>query len=196
MNKLTKFLVDNILKEEEDTLGTVALFGGGFKPPTKGHLEVVLQGLKEHPEVKQIHILVGSGERNGVTQEEAIKIWKMYQKFIPVSSQIIPVQSPFSYIKTYLQDHPDEKVYQFIGARPDNPEDEADVAQRTTYAKKYSENAIPVKVQTKGGVSGTMARKAALSGNNDEFITYFPSDLTDAEKQEIIDMISSVGILL
>jgi hypothetical protein len=192
MNELTKFLVDNILKEEEDTLGTVALFGGGFKPPTKGHLEVVLQGLKEHPEVKQIHILVGSGERNGVTQEEAIKIWEMYQKFIPVSLQIIPVQSPFSYIKTYLQDHPDEKVYQFIGARPDNPEDEADVAQRTAYAKKYSKNAIPVKVQTKGGVSGTMARKAALSGNNDEFITYFPSDLTDAEKQEIIDMISSV----
>jgi hypothetical protein len=192
MNELTKFLVDNILKEEEDTLGTVALFGGGFKPPTKGHLEVVLQGLKEHPEVKQIHILVGSGERNGVTQEEAIKIWEMYQKFIPVSLQIIPVQSPFSYIKTYLQDHPDEKVYQFIGARPDNPEDEADVAQRTAYAKKYSKNAIPVKVQTKGGVSGTMARKAALSGNNDEFITYFPSDLTDAEKQEIIDMISSI----
>jgi hypothetical protein len=192
MNELTKFLVDNILKEEEDTLGTVALFGGGFKPPTKGHLEVVLQGLKEHPEVKQIHILVGSGERNGVTQEEAIKIWEMYQKFIPVSSQIIPVQSPFSYIKTYLQDHPDEKVYQFIGARPDNPEDEADVAQRTAYAKKYSKNAMPVKVQTKGGVSGTMARKAALSGNNDEFITYFPSDLTDAEKQEIINMISSV----
>ena len=37
-----------------------------------------------------------------------------------------------------------------------------------------------------------MARKAALSGNNEEFITYFPSELTDAEKQEIIDMISSV----
>ena len=190
MNSLTQFLVDSILKEE--TLGTVALFGGGFKPPTKGHLEVVLQGLEENPEVSQVYIIVGSGERNGVTQEEAIKIWKIYQKFIPVASQIIPVQSPFSYFKSYLTDHKDEKVYVFIGARPDNEEDDKDVAERSAYVKKYSENAIPVRIQTTGGVSGTMARKAALSGNNDEFITYFPSELTDAEKQEIIDMISSV----
>jgi hypothetical protein len=190
MNSLTQFLVDSILKEE--TLGTVALFGGGFKPPTKGHLEVVLQGLKENPEVSQVYILVGSGARNGVTQAEAVKIWEMYQKFIPVTSQIIPVQSPFSFFKTYLTDHKDEKVYVFIGARPDNEEDDKDVAERSAYVKKYSENAIPVKVQTKGGVSGTMARKAALSGNNEEFISYFPSKLSDKEKQEIIDMISSV----
>jgi len=190
MNQLTKFLVNSILQEE--TLDTVALFGGGFKPPTKGHLEVVLLGLKENPEVKQVYILVGSGERNGVTQEEAVKIWEMYQKFIPVASQIIPVQSPFSYIKTYLEEHQDEKVYIFIGARPDNKKDDKDVAERSAFAKKYSKNVIPVRVQTTGGVSGTMARKAALSGNNEEFITYFPSELTDAEKQEIIDMISSV----
>ena len=192
MNELSQFLVDSILKEDEDNLGTVALFGGGFKPPTKGHLEVVLQGLKENPEVKQVYILVGSGARNGVTQAEAVKIWEIYQKFIPVASQIIPVQSPFSFFKTYLTDHKDEKVYVFIGARPDNEEDDKDVAERSAYVKKYSENAIPVKVQTKGGVSGTMARKAALSGNNEEFISYFPSKLSDKEKQEIIDMISSV----
>ncbi|NNE31893.1 MAG: hypothetical protein HKN40_05935 [Winogradskyella sp.] len=192
MNELSQFLVDSILKEDEDNLGTVALFGGGFKPPTRGHLEVVLQGLKENPEVKQVYILVGSGARNGVTQAEAVKIWEIYQKFIPVASQIIPVQSPFSFFKTYLTDHKDEKVYVFIGARPDNEEDDKDVAERSAYVKKYSENAIPVKVQTKGGVSGTMARKAALSGNNEEFISYFPSALSDEEKQEIIDMISSV----
>jgi len=190
MNSLVKFLVNSILSEE--TLGTVALFGGGFKPPTKGHLEVVLQGLKDNPEVQQVYILVGSGARNGVTQEEAIKIWKMYQKFIPVSSQIISVQSPFSFIKDYLQDHPEEKVYIFIGARSDNEEDEKDVAERSAFAKKYSENAMPVKISTTGGVSGTKARQAALSGNQEEFLTYFPDQLTDTEKQEIIDMISNV----
>ena len=58
--------------------------------------------------------------------------------------------------------------------------------------KNISEKAIPVRVQTTGGVSGTMARKAALSGNNEEFITYFPKQLTDSEKEEIIQMISSV----
>lgn len=50
MNQLTKYLVDGILNEGNESLDTVALFGGGFKPPTKGHLEVILQGLKENPQ--------------------------------------------------------------------------------------------------------------------------------------------------
>ena len=192
MNQLTQYLVDGILNEGEDSLGGVALFGGGFKPPTKGHLEVVLQGLKENPEVKQVQILVGSGERNGVTQEESIKIWEIYKRFIPVSTQIIKVQSPFSYIKTYLQDHQDENVYIFIGARSGNEADDKDVAERSAYAKKYSDKAIPVEIITTGGVSGTKARQAALSGNNEEFITFFPEQLTDSEREEIIQMVSSV----
>ena len=192
MNQLTQYLVDGILNEGEDSLGGVALFGGGFKPPTNGHLEVVLQGLKENPEVKQVQILVGSGERNGVTQEESIKIWEIYKRFIPVSTQIIKVQSPFSYIKTYLQDHQDENVYIFIGARSGNEADDKDVAKRSAYAKKYSDKAIPVEIITTGGVSGTKARQAALSGNNEEFITFFPEQLTDSEREEIIQMILSV----
>ena len=60
MNQLTKFLVDGILNEDDKSLSAVALFGGGFKPPTVGHLEVVLQGLRENPQVKQIQILVGT----------------------------------------------------------------------------------------------------------------------------------------
>ena len=192
MNQLSQYLVDGILNEGEDSLGGVALFGGGFKPPTRGHLEVVLQGLKENPEVKQVQILVGSGERNGVTQEESIKIWEIYKRFIPVSTQIIKVQSPFSYIKTYLQDHQDENVYIFIGARLGNEADDKDVAERSAYAKKYSDKAIPVKITTIGGVSGTKARQSALSGNNEEFITFFPEQLTDSEREEIIQMVSSV----
>jgi nicotinamide mononucleotide adenylyltransferase len=192
MNQLSQYLVDGILNEGEDSLGGVALFGGGFKPPTKGHLEVVLQGLKENPEVKQVQILVGSSERNGVTQEESIKIWEIYKRFIPVSTQIIKVQSPFSYIKTYLQDHQDENVYIFIGARLGNEADDKDVAERSAYAKKYSDKAIPVEIITIGGVSGTKARQAALSGNNEEFITFFPEQLTDSEREEVFNIILPV----
>ena len=191
MNGLAKFLVDSILNEDENALGSVALFGGGFKPPTKGHLDVVLQGLRDNPEVKQVYILVGSGVRNGVTQEEAVKIWKIYKKFIPVSTQIVAVQSPFSYIKTYLQDHQDENVYIFIGARPDNDEDEKDVAERSAYAKKYSEKAFPVKVTTPGNVSGTQARAAAITSKED-FLQFIPSKLTDSEKESIYQMVADV----
>ena len=76
MNELTKFLVEGILNEETEKV--VALFGGGFKPPTKGHLDVVNQGIKQNPEVTKIKILVGGGERNGFTQDQSVKIWNLY----------------------------------------------------------------------------------------------------------------------
>jgi len=191
MNELTKFLVNSILNEDEDAMGTVALFGGGFKPPTKGHLDVVLQGLKKYPEIKQVYILVGSGVRNNVSQEESVKIWEMYQQFIPVASQIIPVSSPFTWIKTYLTDHKDEKVYIFIGARPGNVEDEKDVTQRQVFAKKYSDKVLPVKIQTGGGISGTKAR-AAAKVSKEEFFKYLPSKLSNPEKEQIFNYIQSV----
>ena len=97
MNELTKFLVDNILNENVDQV--TALFGGGFKPPTKGHLEVVLKGLQQAPEVNNLKILVGKKERNGFTQDQSVKIWEFYDNInlIPVPTQIIPVSSPFNY---------------------------------------------------------------------------------------------------
>ena len=79
MNELTKFLVESVIGTEFDKPKTsVALFGGGFKPPTKGHLEVVNQGIKQNPEVSKVKILVGGGERNGFTQDQAVKIWNLY----------------------------------------------------------------------------------------------------------------------
>ena len=44
MNQLTKFLVEGILGEEKKEI--VALYAGGFKPPTAGHFQVVEESLK------------------------------------------------------------------------------------------------------------------------------------------------------
>jgi hypothetical protein len=60
---LQKYKERHNLKEVSNKV--MALFGGGFKPPTKGHLEVVLQGLKQTPEVNHIKILVGRGVKYG-----------------------------------------------------------------------------------------------------------------------------------
>ena len=68
MNSLTKSLISELVG---DNLVT-AVYGGGFKPPTKGHLEVVQKALADFPEIDKFIIYVGSGERNGITQAEAI----------------------------------------------------------------------------------------------------------------------------
>jgi len=190
MNGLSDFLVESILDQEADK--SVALFGGGFKPPTKGHLEVVNQGLKNNPEVSEVKILVGGGKRNGFTQEQSVKIWNLYKDigFIDKPATIIPVSSPFTYYKEYLKNNPDDKVYVFIGSRPGEEKDQFDVNQRSEFVKKYSDNVIPVEVATEGGVSGTMAREL-FKNDLDGFRNMFPENLLDQDFDKIIDILNN-----
>jgi len=190
MNELTKFLVEGILNEETEK--AVALFGGGFKPPTKGHLDVVNQGIKQNPEVSEVKILVGGGTRNGFTQDQAVKIWNLYNDvgFIKKPATIIPVSSPFTYYKNYLKDNPDNKVYVFIGSRPGEEKDQFDVKQRSEFVKKYSDNVIPVEVSTGGGVSGTMAREL-FKTDLDGFRNMFPENLLDQDFDKILDILNN-----
>ena len=193
MNELTKFLVESVIGTEFDKPKTsVALFGGGFKPPTKGHLEVVNQGIKQNPEVSKVKILVGGGERNGCTQDQAVKIWNLYNDigFIDKPATIIPVSSPFTYYKNYLKDNPDDQVYIFIGSRPDDKKDQMDVKQRSEFVKKYSDNVIPVEISTGGGVSGTMARKLFKTDLNG-FRNMFPENLLDQDFDKILDILNN-----
>ncbi len=77
MNSLANFLVKNILNE--DVNPTTALFGGGFKPPTAGHLEVVKKAINNNPEIDKVIISVGGKVRDGITQSQYIAIWdKLY----------------------------------------------------------------------------------------------------------------------
>ena len=50
MNELTKFLIEDLL----DTKKTVAIYGGGFKPPTKGHFTVAKKTLEDFPEIDEL----------------------------------------------------------------------------------------------------------------------------------------------
>jgi hypothetical protein len=190
MNQLTKFLVDSILNENTIP-GKAALFGGGFKPPTKGHLEVVLQGLKQNPEVDEVYIFVGSGVRNNISQEESIKIWEMYKTLIPVKTTIVKSGSPLNDTRKFYADIEGEKPLIFIGSREGDEGDEADFEERSKYYAKY--DITPTKITTSDSqVSGTRARDAALNDNKEELNSYLPDALSDSQKDEIYDMLRSV----
>lgn len=188
MNGLSKFLVDNIL--EESTGQVTALYGGGFKPPTKGHLEVVLKGLQQTPEVNKLKILVGQKERNGFTQDQSVKIWNLYNNIdlIPIDIEVIPVNSPFNYYKEYLREHPEDKTYVFMGSRDGDKDDQFDVKQRSEFIKKYSDNVIPLEISTTGGVSGTEARKL-FKTDIGSFRNMFPENLTDNDFKRILNIL-------
>ena len=158
MNKLTELLTKGLLEDEKRT---VAVYGGGFKPPTSGHFEVVKQALEENPEIDEMIILIGGKPRNGITPDESILIWDIYKQYLPFKVEVKYTSTPpIKSVYNYAKEHPDEDVIFVIGAREGNEEDFADIAKRTKSVDNYPNLRVET-VVTQGGASGTAARNAA-----------------------------------
>ena len=188
MNNLSQFLLNGLLENESKI---VAFYGGGFKPPTKGHFNVVKKTLQDYPEIDKLYIVIGSGLRNNISQDESYSIWNIYKKYLSNKIEIIKSQSPLSYIKKYLQENPEQKTYIIIGSREGDEGDIKDFNERKTFFEKYSQNVKVIDLKTKGGVSGTKARAAAKI-SFDTFIKFLPDELTEQEQITIHDYIQSV----
>ena len=185
---LTTELIKDLLPEDEKKK-VVAVYGGGFKPPTKGHFAVVKQAIKENPEIDEFIILVGGKDRDGVTQADSIMVWDIYKQYLPI---IVTVRStsvpPIKGIYDYAKEHPNEEVLFIIGAREGNEEDFADIANRTKSLDNYSNLELRT-IVTQGGVSGTAARNAAKI-SVEKLSPFLPDELTDEEEIEVYNNIS------
>lgn len=73
MNDLTKYLVEGILNEVGQ--GIIVLLPGGFKPPHAGHLDLAKRYASQ-PNVSEVRILIGPKERDGITRDQSMAIWK------------------------------------------------------------------------------------------------------------------------
>ena len=189
MNKLTQYLVNGILNEGEEEV--VALYGGGFKPPTGGHFEVVKTALQQNPEITNLKILVGSKERDGVDQAEAILVWEIYAKHLPMKVEILPSKKPpIGEIKSYAKSNPGQSIYWVIGARKDNEDDFKDIEGRSKGMEKYPNMVLKPIVTNNKGMSGTNARLALKTRNVEEFKKYLPSELSKNDIEEVFQILS------
>jgi len=185
---LTSYLIEELLPEQEKKK-VVAVYGGGFKPPTSGHFEVVKQALKENPEIDEMIILIGGKPRNGITPDESILIWDIYKTYLPFKVEVkytsVP---PIKGIYNYAKEHPDEEVLFIIGAREGNEEDFKDIASRTTSLDKYPNLNLRT-IVTQGGVSGTAARNASKI-SLEKFKRFVPSELSDEEVEQVYNIVA------
>jgi len=184
MNKLTKFLIKELLDEPQ----TVAIYGGGFKPPTKGHFNVAEKVLADFPEIDELKIFVGSGVRDGITQDESLAIWNIYKNYLSDKVDVEPSIAPVKSVLGYAKENPDTKVYWILGAREGDEEDLKDIANRTRSIGKYPNLEVKV-ISTKGGVSGTKTRKAITDNNKEQFFHLIPDV---EEKEEIWNIVSNI----
>jgi hypothetical protein len=193
MNQLTKLLVGELLENKQ----VIGLYGGGFKPPTKGHFEVVEQALKEYPELDKLIIYVGGGVRDGITQEQSLAVWDIYKDLLGDKVEIQPSPSPIGDIIRYGRDNADKIVYFFLGEREGKESDVADTAQRTKNVEvKYPNTQIKIIKSPDTGISGTAARKILLNPEKtfEDFKQSLPDGLADGEKQQIYDLLKKGAV--
>jgi hypothetical protein len=194
MNSLTKALIEGLIDENESFNGKiVGMFGGGFKPPTIGHLEVVQKALSDYPEMDELIVLVGSGVRNSISQEESLAIWNIYKKSLPSKVKIMASpknKPPIGAIYSYAKKNPNERIYWFLGEREGNEGDAEDIVNRTKSLRKLAYQNVKVKkIVTGGAVSGTKARQAVLNKDKKAFLQYIPNI---PETDEIWDILTNV----
>ena len=185
---LVNELIKGLLPEQKKKK-VVAVYGGGFKPPTSGHFKVAKQALKENPEIDEFIIFIGGKERNGISPDESILIWDIYKQYLPFKvevkyTSVPPIKSVYNYAK----EHPDEEVLFIIGAREGNEDDFKDIASRTTTLDKYPNLNLRT-IVTQGGVSGTAARNASKI-SLDKFKPFVPSELSDEELKQVYDIVA------
>jgi len=193
MNKLTKSLLEGLLPENKNKI--VALYGGGFKPPIGGHFEVVEEALKQYPEIDELIILVGGGERNGISQAEAILIWEIYQDYLPPKVKIQPSKMPIGDIYSFAKNNPQDIIYWIIGRREGAEDDDKDIIDRAKALKKNPEkyNNLDLKIITTQdeGMRGRNSREAAKKGKL-YFTPFLPQKLSKEDKSKVFDIVSPV----
>ena len=187
MNSLTKSLVKDLLPESIGGKEVTALFGGGFKPPTSGHLEVIQKALKNHPEIDNIIIYVGSKVRDGITQDQSFEVWdRHYKQLIDKPVRVEKSVSPIGDIYRYAKDNPEDSLYWIIGSREGREDDLQDISSRSISINKYPNLNLKTIITPDGGMSGTNARKALMNNDKEAFNVFLPSNVNQDEIWNIL----------
>ena len=191
----------------------IALYPGAFKPPHRGHFEVVKRLLKGNhgghvynkdsgaeagakalagqkgkvEKITKVVVFPGGGERNGITKGESMAIWKIYAKYLPGIEVRDGEKNPMFAAKDYAAANEGENFYAVTGIRDES--DFADLKRITTFKNVNNVEGLLIPSAQGSGVRATDLRKAALSGNVDELRDFFPRELSREELLKILKML-------
>jgi len=188
MNQLVQNIIKPFLPEEQKPGETIAVYGGSYKPPTLGHFEVVNKALKEYPEITRFIVYVGAGVRDGITQEESVKIWEIYKRYLPLEIKAVP--NPITAIYDFAKTHPNDSILWVLGSRPDNEADFDDFKKKTKAAETRP-NLVPVNIVTDLDISGTKVRQNL---KDKEYVFKSLPPISQPEKQEVYNILMKENV--
>jgi len=191
----------------------IALYPGAFKPPHRGHFNVVKSLLdgsyngsiydkdnykekgaelfsgnsNKKPDINKVIVFVGAGERNGIDKDEALSIWNVYAKYLGNVEISDGGSNPMFAAKDYAQADPETKFVAVTGIRSE--EDFVDLRRVTTFKNAPNVQGLALASKPGSGVRATDFRKNILSGNLDTIIDFFPEDLS---REEILNILNDL----
>ena len=190
LNGFAKYLVESFLQETNEKYNErIAIFPGGMKPPTVAHFHIVDE-ISKHPEITKLKVLIGPKERDGITDEQSLKIWNIYKKYLnnKVEFSKTTSLSPVKDVLDIVKNNPSNFYFLVFGREEDS--------NRFQSAKKY-DNIKIINIKDVGdGISGTKARQQILDNNFEGLQRYLPVNLTFKERKEIWGLLTNNKIKL
>ena len=188
----------------------IALYPGAYKPPHRGHFNVVkslldnsyngsvydkdnyketgaslLKGLEgKKPKIDKVIVFVGAGERNGITKEESMSIWNIYSSYLGDVEILDGGSNPMFAAKDYAQENPDQEFVSVTGIRGDK--DFVDLRRVTTFKNAPNVSGLALAAKPGSGIRATDFRNTILSGNLDKVLDFFPEDLSREEISAVL----------
>lgn len=197
----------------------VVLYPGAFKPPHRGHFELVkallkgsaqarvysldnqqdasdklLQGKGEKIDpITRVIIYIGSSVRNGIDKDDSKAIWDIYKKYLPGNVDIIVADAnPMLAARSHAKNRPTEKFYAVTGFR--SSEDFQDLKRISAFKDLDNVQGLVVSGGENSNVRATSFRDAILNGSLDDVLDFFPKELSREEILKIVEMLKQ-GII-
>lgn len=152
---------------------TIALYPGAFKPPHKGHFDVVKKLLEI---ADKVIILISSKPRDGFTAEESVRVWDLYKHMLEGDIEIKTSEnSPIKEVYNIVDENPNNNYIAVFG------KGEIDRYKNIT---KYP-NVKIFDAGTVDGIHATDLRQIITDKNVNKLDMYIPQDISHIDFLDI-----------
>jgi cytidyltransferase-like protein len=182
---IVKSLIKHLLPENfKLPKKTIALYGGKFKPPHKGHLEAVKSLMNKADE---IIIIISPKEHEGITAQQSLKIWN--NLFIPklglkkVKAVITSLPSPITQTLDTIEADQDNSYLAVYGKGEESKYKNVGVDPRYKNGKAENVGAFQ---NDNVDISATGLRNAL--NNNKDITPWMPDGITSDEYKQALGL--------
>ena len=167
----------------------IALLPGGFKPPHAGHYNMA-KWLAKETNADVVVVKVGAKERDGITREMSMQLWKIYKESDPdpLSNKLLiqpsTSNSPVQDVYDFIEDTAPEGSMVFLGmGKKDDGDSRFKNIGKFAEPRNIQFQTVLVPPQA-GGVSGTEMRGFIKNNQDTFFYNSLPDHMTDMDKED------------